>query len=153
MTAPIIEVQGLTKSYGGKRGIKGVSFDVAEGEVFGFLGPNGAGKTTTIRVLMALLRGTLAPRGSPGTKCGRNRLRSRSRSNTWATCGAVSTRPTSRSSSNDSTSIPSLDEPHLPLVATGVLAELAVRPMSPYTVETPAQGALTSGRISNQVFN
>ena len=57
MTAPIIEVQGLTKSYGGKRGIKGVSFDVAEGEVFGFLGPNGAGKTTTIRVLMALLRG------------------------------------------------------------------------------------------------
>ena len=56
MTASIIEVEGLTKSYGGKRGIIDVSFQVEEGEVFGFLGPNGAGKTTTIRVLMALLR-------------------------------------------------------------------------------------------------
>jgi ABC-2 type transport system ATP-binding protein len=54
MTA-IIEVEGLTKSYGSKRGITNVSFQVAEGEVFGFLGPNGAGKTTTIRLLMALL--------------------------------------------------------------------------------------------------
>src|SRR5262249_24568030 len=55
MTA-IIEVDGLTKSYGSKRGISDVSFQVDEGEVFGFLGPNGAGKTTTIRLLMALLR-------------------------------------------------------------------------------------------------
>src|SRR5947209_5245067 len=55
MTA-IIEVEGLTKSYGSKRGIIDVSFQVEEGEVFGFLGPNGAGKTTTIRLLMALLR-------------------------------------------------------------------------------------------------
>jgi ABC-2 type transport system ATP-binding protein len=54
--APIIEVDRLSKSYGGKRGIIDVSFSVAEGEVFGFLGPNGAGKTTTIRILMALLR-------------------------------------------------------------------------------------------------
>ena len=53
----IIEVSKLNKSYGGKRGIVDVSFDVAEGEVFGFLGPNGAGKTTTIRILMALIRG------------------------------------------------------------------------------------------------
>ena len=52
----IIEVDKLNKSYGGKRGIVDVSFDVAEGEVFGFLGPNGAGKTTTIRILMALIR-------------------------------------------------------------------------------------------------
>jgi ABC-2 type transport system ATP-binding protein len=55
MTA-IIEVKSLTKSYGSKRGITNVSFQVEEGEVFGFLGPNGAGKTTTIRLLMALLR-------------------------------------------------------------------------------------------------
>lgn len=55
MTA-IIEVDGLTKNYGSKRGIIGVSFQVEEGEVFGFLGPNGAGKTTTIRTLMALLK-------------------------------------------------------------------------------------------------
>jgi ABC-2 type transport system ATP-binding protein len=54
--ASIIEVDKLTKSYGGKRGINDVTFQVAEGEVFGFLGPNGAGKTTTIRILMALLR-------------------------------------------------------------------------------------------------
>ena len=54
--AAIIEVEKLTKSYGSKRGIADVSFQVEEGEVFGFLGPNGAGKTTTIRLLMALLR-------------------------------------------------------------------------------------------------
>ena len=54
--AAIIEVEKLGKSYGSKRGIIDVAFDVGEGEVFGFLGPNGAGKTTTIRILMALLR-------------------------------------------------------------------------------------------------
>ncbi len=54
--ATLIEVEHLTKHYGSKRGILDVSFNVEEGEVFGFLGPNGAGKTTTIRVLMALLR-------------------------------------------------------------------------------------------------
>src|SRR6266581_1185093 len=56
MTAPIIEIDKLNKSYGGKRGIVDVSLQIAESEVFGFLGPNGAGKTTTIRILMALLR-------------------------------------------------------------------------------------------------
>ena len=53
--AAMIDVEALTKSYGSKRGITDVSFQVEEGEVFGFLGPNGAGKTTTIRLLMALL--------------------------------------------------------------------------------------------------
>jgi ABC-2 type transport system ATP-binding protein len=52
----IIEVDHLSKNYGSKRGIIDVSFQVDEGEIFGFLGPNGAGKTTTIRLLMALLR-------------------------------------------------------------------------------------------------
>ncbi len=52
----IIDVANITKNYGSSRGITNVSFQVQEGEVFGFLGPNGAGKTTTIRVLMALLR-------------------------------------------------------------------------------------------------
>jgi ABC-2 type transport system ATP-binding protein len=51
-----IRVESLTKSYGAARGIDGVSFAVAHGEVFGFLGPNGAGKTTTIRLLLDLLR-------------------------------------------------------------------------------------------------
>jgi ABC-2 type transport system ATP-binding protein len=54
--ASIISVNNLTKRYGSSRGIEDVTFEVAEGEVFGFLGPNGAGKTTTIRTLMALLR-------------------------------------------------------------------------------------------------
>ncbi len=54
--AAIVEVKGLTKRYGSSRGIMDVTFEVAEGEVFGFLGPNGAGKTTTIRLLMALLK-------------------------------------------------------------------------------------------------
>lgn len=53
--AAIIEVEKLTKGYGGKRGVVDLSFQIPEGEVFGFLGPNGAGKTTTIRLLMALL--------------------------------------------------------------------------------------------------
>src|SRR5260370_25131809 len=52
----IIAVEKLTKRCGGKWGIYDVSFEVGEGEVFGFLGPNGAGKTTTIRLLMALIR-------------------------------------------------------------------------------------------------
>lgn len=48
----VIEVKHVTKDYGHGRGIFDVSFEIAEGEVFGFLGPNGAGKTTTIRHLM-----------------------------------------------------------------------------------------------------
>ena len=67
--AAIIEVDGLTKSYSGKRGITDLSFQVAEGEVFGFLGPNGAGKTTTIRVLMALLRADSGTARIAGLDC------------------------------------------------------------------------------------
>ncbi len=51
----IIQTHQLTKSYGRSRGIIDVTFDIQEGEVFGFLGPNGAGKTTTMRTLMGLL--------------------------------------------------------------------------------------------------
>jgi ABC-2 type transport system ATP-binding protein len=68
MTA-IIEVEGLTKSYGSKRGIIKVSFQVEEGEVFGFLGPNGAGKTTTIRLLMALLHADSGTARIAGLDC------------------------------------------------------------------------------------
>src|SRR5690348_4200686 len=67
--AAIIEVENLTKSYGGKRGIADVTFDVAEGEVFGFLGPNGAGKTTTIRTLMALIRADKGKARIAGLDC------------------------------------------------------------------------------------
>jgi len=51
-----IEVDGLKKSFEGKTVINGISFQVSEGEVFGFLGPNGAGKTTTMRILLGLLK-------------------------------------------------------------------------------------------------
>ena len=51
----IIEVSHLTKLYGKSRGIADVSFNVEEGEIFGFIGPNGAGKSTTIRLLLSLI--------------------------------------------------------------------------------------------------
>ena len=46
-----IRVRNLRKSYGAIEAVRGIDFDVAEGEVFGFLGPNGAGKTTTVEIL------------------------------------------------------------------------------------------------------
>jgi ABC-2 type transport system ATP-binding protein len=49
--APIIAVRDLRKRYGRLTAVDGVSFDVAEGEVFGILGPNGAGKTTTLEMI------------------------------------------------------------------------------------------------------
>ena len=51
----IIEVNNLTKYYGKARGIVDVSFNVEEGEIFGFIGPNGAGKSTTIRLFCSLI--------------------------------------------------------------------------------------------------
>ena len=48
--------QGLTKSYGRVRALRGVDLEVRRGEIFGYLGPNGAGKTTTIRCLLDLIR-------------------------------------------------------------------------------------------------
>ncbi|MBH0169857.1 ABC transporter ATP-binding protein [Fictibacillus sp. 18YEL24] len=55
---PALEVKNLTKKIKGKQIIKGVSFTLVSGEVFGFLGPNGAGKTTTIRMIVGLISPT-----------------------------------------------------------------------------------------------
>jgi ABC-2 type transport system ATP-binding protein len=54
----IIEVNHLSKYYGKARGIEDVSFNVEEGEIFGFIGPNGAGKSTTIRLFLGLIHPT-----------------------------------------------------------------------------------------------
>lgn len=51
-----LATEGLTKDYGGGRGVFDLDLRVQRGEVFGFIGPNGAGKTTTIRLLMDLIR-------------------------------------------------------------------------------------------------
>lgn len=53
-----IEVNKLTRKYGDFTAVNDISFDVNQGEIFGFLGPNGAGKTTTINMLCTLLRPT-----------------------------------------------------------------------------------------------
>src|SRR5271157_107727 len=55
----VIEARELRKQFTSRRGpvkaVRGVSFDISQGEIFGFLGPNGAGKTTTLRMLTTLL--------------------------------------------------------------------------------------------------
>lgn len=53
-----IEINGLTKCYGRRRGVQDLHLTVSRGSIYGFLGPNGAGKTTTIRLLLGLLRPT-----------------------------------------------------------------------------------------------
>jgi ABC-2 type transport system ATP-binding protein len=55
---PIIRVEHLTRTFGSLQAVKGISFEVYPGEVFGFLGPNGAGKSTTINMLCTLLKPT-----------------------------------------------------------------------------------------------
>jgi ABC-type multidrug transport system ATPase subunit len=73
MTDEIVVTHGLTKQYGPRLAVDGVSLTVRRGEVYGFLGPNGAGKTTTLRMLLGLVKPTGGtarvlgePAGSPG---------------------------------------------------------------------------------------
>ena len=54
MKETIIKVKGLVKKYGDFEAVKGISFDVIEGEIFGLLGPNGAGKSTTLEIIETL---------------------------------------------------------------------------------------------------
>ena len=54
----MIHVENLSKTFDSFTAVKGISFDVAQGEIFAFLGPNGAGKTTTIKMLTTMLRPT-----------------------------------------------------------------------------------------------
>jgi len=56
MLEKVLQVEGLTKTFGHRTVVNNVSFDVKPGEIFGFLGPNGSGKTTTIRMAQGIIR-------------------------------------------------------------------------------------------------
>jgi ABC-2 type transport system ATP-binding protein len=66
-------VAGLTKRYGEIEAVRGIDFDVARGETFGFLGPNGAGKTTTIKILCTLANATSGTASVAGYDAARQR--------------------------------------------------------------------------------
>ncbi|RKT31398.1 ABC-2 type transport system ATP-binding protein [Microbacterium sp. AG1240] len=73
----MLELTGITKSYGGRRVLDDVTFDVAQGRLTGFVGGNGAGKTTTMRIALGVLAkdgGRVALDGSPVTAADRRRF-------------------------------------------------------------------------------
>jgi len=72
VSAPIVQVENLVKRYGDVEAVRGVSFEVHQGEVFGLLGPNGAGKTTTVEIL----EGLRTPDSGRVTVCGLDPQRS-----------------------------------------------------------------------------
>ena len=76
-TGPAVAIRDLAKSYGAVHAVRGVTFDVAQGEIFGFLGLNGAGKTTTIRMLLDLLRPSRGSAALFGIDCHRESLKAR----------------------------------------------------------------------------
>ena len=75
MTAPAIEIRDLHKSYGKVEALRGLSFEVMPGEIYGLLGPNGAGKTTTLKIIVGLLR----PSRGTVRVCGHDVVRERLR--------------------------------------------------------------------------
>lgn len=67
----MIEVQNLTKRYGGHCAVNHISFTVEEGEILGFLGPNGAGKSTTMNILTGYLSASEGVVKTTATTCWR----------------------------------------------------------------------------------
>ena len=57
-SAPILQVRGLTKRFGGLTAVKNLSLDLREGEIFGLIGPNGSGKSTAMKTIMGIERPT-----------------------------------------------------------------------------------------------
>jgi ABC-2 type transport system ATP-binding protein len=77
MTTGLLQLTGLTKSYGSRRVLDDVTFDVAPGRMTGFVGGNGAGKTTTMRIMLGVLAadaGTVTLSGTPLTRTERARF-------------------------------------------------------------------------------
>ncbi|NCI49154.1 ABC transporter ATP-binding protein [Sediminibacterium roseum] len=67
---PVLSINGVAKAYGAIKALKGVSYDVPEGSVFGILGPNGSGKTTMLSIILDILKadsGTFSWFGQPGS--------------------------------------------------------------------------------------
>src|SRR5215210_3927437 len=76
----VLSASHLTRQFGRRTAVRDLSFDVAQGEVFGLLGPNGAGKTTTLRMLGGLIlptSGTVALDGTTVSRDNADRLRAR----------------------------------------------------------------------------
>ncbi len=76
---PALEAVGLTRCFGARRAVDGVSFTVARGEIFGLLGPNGAGKSTTVRMLTGYLAPTAGQARVEGIDVGTEPSRARRR--------------------------------------------------------------------------
>jgi ABC-2 type transport system ATP-binding protein len=75
VSAPVVQLDHLTRRYGRRRGVEQIDLSVPAGSLFGFLGPNGAGKTTTIRVLLGFLRPTGGHARVFGLDCWRDSAR------------------------------------------------------------------------------
>ena len=71
---PLLQVEGITKSFGGLRAVDGVSFEVARGEILGIIGPNGAGKTTLFNLLNGVLPADSGQAWLDGTPLGGRKL-------------------------------------------------------------------------------
>jgi ABC-2 type transport system ATP-binding protein len=73
-TDKLVEIHGLTKSYGAFEAVRDLTFSVLHGQIFALLGPNGAGKTTTIRMLMGILVPTSGSARIDGLDCFQDRV-------------------------------------------------------------------------------
>ena len=77
MSQPVLTLENVVKRFGGFAAVNDVSFEVEQGEIFGFLGPNGAGKTTTLRMMLDIIQptsGSIEILGSPSAIPVRHRI-------------------------------------------------------------------------------
>ena len=74
MSSSIVEVRGLTKTYGAFQALSNLDLDIPRGELFALLGPNGAGKTTTMRMLMGILKASAGSARINGLDCFADRV-------------------------------------------------------------------------------